>query len=313
MISTCHPERRRIAPKSKERSSQQKQTASPQLKLVLITALLTISACAAPTTYGANLADLPQAPAAPTSVATATKLVFHDEFSGTSLNAKIWYRCFNWANERTGCKTNPGELEVYHTGNVTVANGHLNLTAKHETSTYRGKTYDFTSGIIQTGGWPKNGSTPTFSYQYGYSEVRAKLPSGSVGMWPSFWLLPADNSWPPEVDIMEWQGVTPAEDQVTLWWKLPNGNAARVYNTGASLAAAYHTYGFDWQSTYADFYFDRRRIMHYAGPNVPQKAMFVLINLAVGGWEKGQLKPPLSEFPTTYSVDYVRVWNKRPF
>ncbi len=116
-------------------------------------------------------------------------------------------------------------------------------------------------------------------------------------MWPSFWLLPADNSWPPEVDIMEWQGVTPTQDQVTLWWKLPNGDAARVYDTGASLAAAYHTYGFDWQPSYADFYFDRKRILHYTGPNVPQKAMFILINLAIGGWEKGQLNPPHLRIP----------------
>jgi len=53
--------------------------------------------------------------------------------------------------------------------------------------------------------------------------------------------------------------------------------------------------------------------MHYTGRNVPQKPMFILINLAIGGWEKGQLAPPLSEFPTTYFVDYVRVWSKRPF
>jgi beta-glucanase (GH16 family) len=312
MIPHCHPERRREAPKSKDRTSQQKQTSSPQLTALAILAL-TLAACSGRTLYGANLADIPQTLEAPATIAAATKLIFHDEFSGTSLDTKIWYPCYNWADEYRGCKTGPGELEVYQPGNVTVANGFLNLTAKHESKTYRGKTYNFTSGIIQTGGSPANGSTPTFSYTYGYSEVRAKLPSGNVGMWPSFWLLPADNSWPPEVDIMEWQGVTPAEDQVTLWWKLPNGDAARVYDTGASLAAAYHTYGFDWQPSYADFYFDRKRIMHYTGPNVPQKAMFVLINLAIGGWEKGQRNPPVSEFPTTYSVDYVRVWNKRPF
>lgn len=284
-----------------------------RFKALALASLALLAACATRTPYGANLADIPQAPDASTSVAVATKLIFIDEFTGTSLNTKIWYPCYNWANEYRGCKTGPGELEVYQPDNVTVANGYLNLTAKHETKKYLGKTYNFTSGIIQTGGSPANGNTPTFSYKYGYSEVRAKLPSGNIGMWPSFWLLPADNSWPPEVDIMEWQGVTPTQDQVTLWWKLPNGDAARVYDTGASLAAAYHTYGFDWQPSYADFYFDRKRILHYTGPNVPQKAMFILINLAIGGWEKGQLNPPISEFPTTYSVDYVRVWNKRPF
>jgi beta-glucanase (GH16 family) len=278
-----------------------------------VTAIALLAACGARSSYGANLGDLPQLPEGPSSVAAASRMIFHDEFDGTSLNTKIWYRCFNWADEKAGCKTSPGELELYQTGNVTVSGGFLQLTAKHQNATWKGKTYNFTSGIIQTGGSPANGSTPTFSYTYGYSEVRAKLPSGNIGMWPSFWLLPADNSWPPEVDIMEWQGVTPNEDQVTLWWSLPNGDRARVYNTGASLAAAYHTYGFDWQPSYADFYFDRKLVLHYTGANVPQKAMFILINLAIGGWEKGQLKPPVAEFPTTYSVDYVRVWSKRPF
>jgi beta-glucanase (GH16 family) len=282
-------------------------------RMVIAAMLAALAACSSPTTYGANLADLPQAPEGPSSVATATKLIFHDEFDGTQLNTKIWYRCYNWADETKGCKTGPGELELYQTANVAVSGGYLHLTAQHQDATWKGKTFHFTSGMIQTGGSPANGSTPTFSYEYGYSEVRAKLPSGALGMWPSFWLLPADNSWPPEVDIMEWQGATPAQDQVTLWWSLPNGDVSRAYNTGASLANAFHTYGFDWQSTYADFYFDRKRIMHYTGPNVPQKAMFILINLAIGGWEKGQLNPPVSEFPTTYTVDYVRVWSKRPF
>jgi len=275
--------------------------------------LLGLAACAGAKPYGADLASLPLAPAAPESVAAAPRLIFHDEFDGTALDTKIWYRCYNWADERQGCKTGPGELELYQTGNVTLSGGQLHLTAKVQRATWKGKTYRFTSGMIQTGGSPANGSTPTFSYLYGYSEIRAKLPSGNVGMWPAFWLLPANNSWPPEVDIMEWQGVTPTQDQVTLWWSLPNGNATRAYGTGASLANAYHTYGFDWQPTYADFYFDRKRVLHYTGPHVPQQAMFVLINLAVGGWEKGQLNPPPAEFPTSYDVDYVRVWSKRPF
>ena len=167
--------------------------------------------------------------------------------------------------------------------------------------------------MIQSGGWPGNGSTPTFSFLYGYAEVRAKLPAGRIGMWPAFWLLPADNSWPPEVDIMEWQGVAPKQDNVTLWWSLPNGDATRVYNAGTIFRPPITPTDFDWQASYADFYIDRKLAMHYAGAHVPHKAMFVLINLAIGGWLTGQLNPPPSEFPTTYSVDYLRVWNKRPF
>ncbi len=275
-------------------------------------ACLAFAACAAPHGAGLPGTGTPAAARAGT-VAKTPKLIFHDEFDGASLDTKIWYRCFNWADEAKGCQTQPGELEWYQTANVTVSHGMLHLTARHQTVTSGKKTYRYTSGMIQAGGWPGNGSTPTFSYEYGYAEVRARLPAGSKGMWPSFWLLPADNSWPPEVDIMEWQGVTPDFDLVTLWWALPHGDATRSYLTPYDLSKGFHTYGFDWQPSYADFYFDRHLVMHYAGANVPHKAMFPILNLAIGGWEKGQLDPPAGEFPTTYDVDYVRVWTARPF
>jgi beta-glucanase (GH16 family) len=281
------------------------------LRRALVAALVLTAGCSSAGGFAPGGSRIAQTPARPGAV--RARLLFHDEFNGTSLNAKIWYRCYNWAYERAGCKTGPGELELYQMPDVSVSGGLLHLTARYQRATWKGKTYRFTSGMVQTGGWPGNGSTPTFSYLYGYAEVRARLPSGSVGMWPAFWLLPADNSWPPEIDIMEWQGVTPKADQVTLWWSLPNGDVSRAYDTGVNLSAGFHTYGLDWEPGYTDFYFDRKRVMHYTGPNVPHKAMFILINLAIGGWEKGQLKPPPKEFPTSYDVDYVRVWNRRPF
>ena len=85
-----------------------------------------------------------------------------------------------------------------------VQNGVLTISAKPtdpSIAQYVGNQA-YTSGFIDT--------YHEFSQTYGYFEMRAQLPAGQ-GLWPSFWLLPEDNSWPPELDAMEMLG-KPSDD-----------------------------------------------------------------------------------------------------
>jgi beta-glucanase (GH16 family) len=134
-------------------------------------------------------------------------------------------------------------------------------------------------------------------------------------MWPAFWLVPV-NQWPPEIDIMEWQGVGPRVDIVTVHWKDDQGRpqaSSTGVDTGVNLWEAYHTYGADWEPDAITWYFDGKPIKRFAQkrliPNVP---MIVILNLAIGGWEPGQHSPQARDFPATFSIDYVRIWNRKP-
>ncbi|MBV8583221.1 MAG: glycoside hydrolase family 16 protein [Candidatus Eremiobacteraeota bacterium] len=272
-------------------------------KCVLAVAVTSLVACGRPGTTSAIPLDDPAI--APNA---APKMLFDDEFDGTALD-RVWSTCYPWSQPAAGCTNNPSlELEWYVRPNVTVSGGYLALTAKAQ----RAHGHPYTSGMISTGGTPSR--SPSFSYLYGYAESRIELPRGT-GMWPAFWLVPADYSWPPEIDIMEWQGVAPKDDIVTIHWgsaKHPLQSSSAV-NTKTPLWSGYHVYGLDWEPSRVVWYFDGKPIKTYANAaHIPHKPMYVILNLAIGGWEAGQLHPKPSSFPATMSVDYVRIWNKKP-
>jgi hypothetical protein len=53
----------------------------------------------------------------------------------------------------------------------------------------------FISGMIT--------SDPLFAMDEGYWEIVARMPRSAPGLWPALWLLPADHTCPPEIDIVE--------------------------------------------------------------------------------------------------------------
>ncbi|MCE5292657.1 MAG: glycoside hydrolase family 16 protein [Nocardiaceae bacterium] len=239
--------------------------------------------------------------------AATPAVLFQDNFNGTVLDGSKWYRCYKWTREADGCSNNPKmELEWYQTKNVSLSSGSLNLTARHE-SVKSG--YGFTSGIVTTGGGP--GQVPPFQFKYGYVEVRAKVPGGA-GVWPAIWLLPSDTSWPPEIDIMEYQGVRPKIDFVNLH-ATNMSQSGLSFEASQNLSLGFHTYAVDWQPNLMRYFLDGKEIYRIRDAAlIPSVPMYLLLNLAVGGWAPGQLSPDLSKFPATFRVDYVKVLKQQP-
>lgn len=153
-----------------------------------------------------------------------------------------------------------------------------------------------------------------FAQQYGYFEMRAKLPKGP-GTWPAFWLLALQklvdrSKMGFEVDIVEQYGREPdILHSVLHWWPPEKELHKSVSNKFAveDMYKDFHTYGFLWDEKEMIWYFDGVELWRQPTPNEGRTPMYVLVNLALGpGW-------PLDKTPNPSKmlVDYVRVYSKQ--
>jgi Ca2+-binding RTX toxin-like protein len=188
----------------------------------------------------------------------------------------------------------------------TVSNGELHITAAPASADIQSQIngYQYTSGMIN--------SYHSFSQEYGYFEMKAELPAGQ-GLWPAFWLMPTDGSWPPELDIMEVLG----QDPTTLHTSVhTNETGEHTYatqaNSVADTSSGMHTYGVDWEADKITFYYDGKEVYETATPSDMHKPMYMIANLAVGGSWPGS-PDGSTQFPATMDVDYIRAWDSNPY
>jgi hypothetical protein len=182
-----------------------------------------------------------------------------------------------------------------------VENGVLNIVADRAPPTVKPQiwNYPFVSGLI----------TSQFSHRqlYGVFEMRARLPKGR-GLWPAFWLLPADHSWPPEIDILEVLGNDP-----TILHTNAHSKASGKHTDAPSVipvpdtSADFHDYAVDWEPEGIRWYFDGVEVARAPTPTDMHKPMYMLVNLAVGGHWPGD--PDASTpFPAELSVKWIRAY-----
>jgi beta-glucanase (GH16 family) len=238
------------------------------------------------------------------------EIVFEEQFNQDQLSPE-WKNSFYW-----GDRTLPGnrELQFYiepgYAGLTispfAIRDGVLSIIADKADEATRPKINNmaYTSGLLN--------SERLFSQQYGYFEVRARMPRG-LGFWPAFWLLPLDGGWPPEIDVVEVLGHQTNVAYGSIHWKDSTGvkrqsspAVSRLFDT----ADGFHTYGVDWQPDRITWYYDGVQV-GTAANFVFDQPMYMLLNLAVGGYWPGN-PDATTPFPSVMEVDYVRAWRKKP-
>lgn len=166
------------------------------------------------------------------------------------------------------------------------------------------------------------------SWQYGYFEIRAKLPVGR-GSWPALWFMPdavhAGTPWPlcGEIDMLEHTVVNKDELVYSLHSHKHNHTRhdTRQYTTSVyvpGVTGDFHVFGMEWTEEYIEYFLDGKSVCKYQKTDDPDdqtatawpydQPFYLIMNIAVGGFMGGEVKD--EDLPYVMEVDYVRVYQK---
>lgn len=228
-----------------------------------------------------------------------------EEFDGSELNLNDWkFEIGDGCPDVCGWGNN--ELEYYKSGNTSIVDGHLVITAKKESAGSK----NYTSSRIITRGKK--------SVKYGRIDVRAVMPKGQ-GIWPAIWMLGESIgtlNWPQcgEIDIMEMIGGSGREK--TVHGTIHYDDGGYKSNTGhydlpsGLLSDKFHVFSIVWTDEMITWYIDDIKYSEYeltAARAEFKEEFFFILNVAVGGNWPGSPDATLI-FPQRMIVDYIRVF-----
>ncbi|HWH23032.1 MAG TPA: family 16 glycosylhydrolase [Allosphingosinicella sp.] len=238
------------------------------------------------------------------------RLTFADEFGGTSLDTGTWLTHYWWGGRFLASN---GELQYFadHSTPVvrsysgaypfTLADGYLTIRASHSPDRTLTEGQPYVSGLINSYG--------SFSQMYGYFEIRAQVPAGQ-GLWPAFWLLPANGSWPPELDVLEFLGGNTSTYYGSAHWGTTTNHQFVTHTilTGIDLSTGFHNFGLYWDDDEIAWYLDGQLIVSWLNPPDDfDQPMYLLAGLMVGGtW--GGAPTSSTVFPAGFVIDHIRAY-----
>lgn len=213
---------------------------------------------------------------------------FSDDFNSLSLrngSTGTWDAKFWWAPEKGANLPGNSELQWYinpaygPTSSVnpfSVSNGVLTITAQTAPDALKPQLegHNYTSGMLTT--------HSSFAQTYGYFEIRADMPDDQ-GVWPAFWLLPEDGSWPPELDVVEMRGQDKNTVHTTVHSSATGQHTIESTAVNVPSTDGFHNYGVLWDKDQIVWYFDDVAVARADTPADMHDPMYMLVNLAVGG------------------------------
>jgi beta-glucanase (GH16 family) len=225
--------------------------------------------------------------------------IMSDEFDGTKLDPNKWYPTNpNWLGRRPA---------FFYPGNVSVRDGKLHLTMRKQEVPEMPKDkgyHTYTSAAVQS----------KSKVKYGYFEIKCR-PMKSNGS-SSFWFYDnTPDNWT-EIDVFEIGGGAPGfESKYNMnlhVFKTPtqkkHWSVHGEWIAPFKLADDYHVYGLEWDPDRIEWYVDGVLVRWVENTNWHQALTLNFDSETMPEWFG---LPRNEDLPSTYSIDYVRVWKRK--
>jgi len=251
-------------------------------------------------------------------------LVWNDEFNDSgSPDALKWDYEHGFVRNK--------ELQWYQKDNANCKEGVLLIEAKREV--IKNNLYDSTST-----NWRRNREFADYSssclitkekhsWKYGRFEIRARIDS-TKGSWPAIWTLGEHGKWPNngEIDLMEFyikngsqsilaNAATGGEEQYSIKWDSEVIPLNYFLKKDSKWVEQFHIWRMDWHEEEIKLFLDNELLntisiddeVNREGVVPFKQKHYLLLNLAIGSNGGNPLN---SNFPITYEIDYVRIYQK---
>jgi beta-glucanase (GH16 family) len=258
---------------------------------------------------------------------TPFKLVFFDEFNGSSINTQKWLTYFpygpNGSDSCSFCRTSSvvgnEKGHIFRDENIRVENGKLYIDVKQQYGSWYEFNKNYTSGLIQS----KQDFTTYTKY-----EIRCKIASQSTGYWPAFWAF----GWNTELDVFEFYQETDRFECSVHYWDNGIDQFRKYVEPGIDLSQDFHIYSVEYDKFFVNFYLDGVKKVTMSRYYNLDGSPVTHCNVSAGTYINNQEFPkygnPLNVIaniglypipaenleinPGSMEIDYIRVYQRTP-
>jgi beta-glucanase (GH16 family) len=227
------------------------------------------------------------------------KLMWRDEFDGTTLDLS------KWAYRGLGRR----ESAIISQDCVSLdGHGLLHLWVKEQ------------DGVLHNG---MIGTQGKFDFRFGIAAGRIRFPR-QQGQHGSLWMQPARSEKAvddaarsgAEIDITEWFGAARRDSGVAsnVYWPGQNGKRNRIgrmadvssfIKAGVLMSDDFHVYSVEWSPGAYVFRIDGHEVLR-TSEGISHQPEYLILSLLTSDWEAGRLDR--TKLPNSMDVDWVRVW-----